>query len=98
MTKKWRWFLGLLGGMCLVLVFVTGCATTPEVEKNNMDVVQRVFHEAWNQKKLDVIDEIQIVEKQMKETRPDFSYRFSLSPFSEYDRRQMAEVKGGASP
>jgi biopolymer transport protein ExbD len=49
-------------------------------------------------KMVDVIDEIQVVEKQLKETRPDFSYRFSLSPFSEFDRRQMAEVKGGASP
>ena len=49
-------------------------------------------------KMVDVIDEIQIVERQIKETRPDFSYRFSLSPFSEYDRRQMAEVRGGASP
>ena len=49
-------------------------------------------------KMVDVIDEIQIVERQIKEVRPDFSYRFSLSPFSEYDRRQMAEVRGGASP
>lgn len=49
-------------------------------------------------KMVDVIDEIQIVEKQLKETRPEFSYRFSLSPFSEYDKRQMALVKGGASP
>ena len=48
----------VLGGICLVLVFMTGCATTPAVEKNNMDVVQRIFHEAWNQKKLDVIDEV----------------------------------------
>ncbi len=47
---------------------------------------------------VDVIDEIQIVEKQMKEARPNFSYRFSLSPFSEFDRRQMAGVRGGASP
>lgn len=49
-------------------------------------------------KMVDVIDEIQIVEKKIKETRPDFSYRFSLSPFSDFDKRQMAEVKGGASP
>jgi biopolymer transport protein ExbD len=49
-------------------------------------------------KMVDVIDEIQIVEKQIKESKPDFSYRFSLSPFSEYDKRRMAEVTGGASP
>jgi biopolymer transport protein ExbD len=49
-------------------------------------------------KMVDVIDEIQVVEKQIKESRPNFSYRFSLSPFSEFDRRQMAEVTGGASP
>jgi biopolymer transport protein ExbD len=47
---------------------------------------------------VDVIDEIQIVEKQIKEKNPNFSYRFSLSPFSEFDKRQMAEVKGGATP
>ena len=49
-------------------------------------------------KMVDVIDEIQIVEKQIKERRSNFSYRFSLSPFSEFDKRQMAEVRGGASP
>jgi len=46
---------------------------------------------------VDVIDEIQIVEKQIKEKNPNFSYRFSLSPFSEFDKRQMAEVKGGVT-
>jgi biopolymer transport protein ExbD len=58
----------------------------------------KIEKEARYFKMVDVIDEIQIVEKQIKETRPNFSYRFSLSPFSEYDKRQMAEVRGGASP
>ncbi|MCK4224076.1 MAG: biopolymer transporter ExbD [candidate division Zixibacteria bacterium] len=31
-------------------------------------------------KMVDIIDEIQIVEKQIKKTNPNFSYRFSLSP------------------
>jgi biopolymer transport protein ExbD len=47
---------------------------------------------------VDVIDEIQLVEKQLKETNPNFSYRFSLSPFSEYDKRVMAGIVGGAAP
>jgi biopolymer transport protein ExbD len=42
-------------------------------------------------KMVDVIDEIQIVERHFKETDPNFSYRFSLTPFSEYDKRVMAE-------
>jgi biopolymer transport protein ExbD len=58
----------------------------------------KIEKEARYFKMVDVIDEIQIVERQIKEQRPNFSYRFSLSPFSEYDRRQMAEVRGGASP
>ena len=47
---------------------------------------------------VDVIDDIQLVEKQLKEKNPNFSYRFSLSPFSEFDKRQMQEVKGGVTP
>jgi biopolymer transport protein ExbD len=49
-------------------------------------------------KMVDVIDDIQLVEKQIKDKKKDFSYRFSLSPFSEFDKRQMATVKGGATP
>lgn len=47
---------------------------------------------------VDVIDEIQIVERQLKEINPNFSYRFSLSPFSEYDKRVMAGTVGGVAP
>ena len=50
--------LGVLGSIGLVLLFMTGCATMSEVEKNNIDVVRREYDEAWNQKNLDVIDEI----------------------------------------
>jgi len=46
---------------------------------------------------VDVIDDIQLVEKQLKEKNPNFSYRFSLSPFSEFDKRQMQEVRGGVT-
>jgi len=72
------------------------------VERNNSQpklvTLVKIDKDARYFKMVDVIDEIQIVERQIKEARPDFSYRFSLSPFSEYDRRQMAEVRGGASP
>ena len=43
---------GLYGLLITALAF---CATTPEVEKDNRTVVLRVFNEAWNQQKLDVI-------------------------------------------
>ncbi len=42
---------------------------------------------------VDVIDEIQIVERIFKERDPGFSYRFSIAPFSEYDRVEMEKVK-----
>ncbi len=72
------------------------------LERNNKQpklvTLVKIDKDARYFKMVDVIDEIQIVEKQIKENRPNFSYRFSLSPFSEFDRRQMAGVKGGASP
>jgi len=55
----------------------------------------KIQKEAKYFKMVDVIDEIQIVERQIKERDPKFSYRFSLSPFSEYDRKVMAGMKGG---
>jgi biopolymer transport protein ExbD len=58
----------------------------------------KIQKEAKYFKMVDVIDEIQLVERQLKETNPNFSYRFSLSPFSEYDKRVMSGLKGGAAP
>jgi biopolymer transport protein ExbD len=58
----------------------------------------KIQKEAKYFRMVDVIDEIQLVEKQLKETNPNFSYRFSLSPFSEYDIRVMAGVRGGVAP
>jgi biopolymer transport protein ExbD len=58
----------------------------------------KIQKEAKYFKMVDVIDEIQLVEKQLKEINPNFSYRFSLSPFSEYDKRVMAGTGGGAAP
>lgn len=48
-------------------------------------------------KMVDVIDDIQVVERLFKAANPKFSYRFSIAPFSEYDRREMERAKGGAS-
>jgi len=47
-------------------------------------------------KMVDVIDDIQVVERLFKAVNPKFSYRFSIAPFSEYDRREMERAKGGA--
>lgn len=58
----------------------------------------KIQKEAKYFRMVDVIDEIQIVERQLKETNPNFSYRFSLSPFSEYDKRVMTGITGGAAP
>lgn len=71
-----------------------------ERNKNQPKLVTlvKIQKEAKYFRMVDVIDEIQIVEKQIKEVNPDFSYRFSLSPFSEYDKRVMAGIVGGAAP
>lgn len=44
-------------------------------------------------KMVDVIDEIQVVERLFKAKDPQFSYRFSIAPFSEYDRVEMEKIK-----
>ena len=58
----------------------------------------KIQKEAKYFKMVDVIDEIQLVERQLKEVNPNFSYRFSLSPFSEYDKRVMGGAEGGVAP
>ena len=66
--------------------------------ENPYDTTFGIEKEAKYFKMVDVIDEIQLVEKQLKEVNPNFSYRFSLSPFSEYDKRVMGGTGGGAAP
>jgi biopolymer transport protein ExbD len=67
-------------------------------EQPKLVTLVKIQKEAKYFRMVDVIDEIQLVEKQIKEKNPNFSYRFSLSPFSEYDKRVMAGIKGGETP
>lgn len=67
-------------------------------KQSKLVTLVKIQKEAKYFKMVDVIDEIQLVEKQLKEVNPNFSYRFSLSPFSEYDKRVMANAGGGAAP
>jgi biopolymer transport protein ExbD len=67
-------------------------------KQSRLVTLVKIQKEAKYFRMVDVIDEIQLVEKQLKETNPNFSYRFSLSPFSEYDKRVMAGIVGGAAP
>jgi len=67
-------------------------------KQSKLVTLVKIQKEAKYFKMVDVIDEIQLVEKQLKEINPNFSYRFSLSPFSEYDKRVMAKAGGGAAP
>ena len=53
----------------------------------------KIDKKAKYSKMVDVIDEIQIVERHFKEDDSTFSYRFSITPFSEYDRIEMEKVK-----
>ena len=49
---------------------------------------------------VDIIDEIQVVEKYFKENvNADFSYRFSMTPLSDRDVERLEKIKkemGGA--
>lgn len=67
-------------------------------KQSKLVTLVKIQKEAKYFKMVDVIDEIQLVERQLKEINPNFSYRFSLSPFSEYDKRVMANAVGGAAP
>jgi biopolymer transport protein ExbD len=67
-------------------------------EQPKLVTLVKIQKEAKYFRMVDVIDEIQLVERQLKEINPNFSYRFSLSPFSEYDKRVMAGTVGGAAP
>ncbi len=49
-------------------------------------------------KMIDIVDEIQLVEKQMKEKNPNFSYRFSFALFTDEDQGLITgklQPKGG---
>ena len=72
-----------------------GLLREQNIKQPKLVTLVKVDKDAKYFRMVDVIDEIQIVEKQIKEKNPNFSYRFSLSPFSEFDKRQMTEVKGG---
>ncbi len=74
-----------------------GLLLEENVKQPKLVTLVKVDKDAKYFRMVDVIDDIQLVEKQLKEKNPNFSYRFSLSPFSEFDRRQMQEVKGGVS-
>lgn len=64
-------------------------------EQPKLVTVVVISKDAHFTKMVDVIDEIQIVERHFKETNPKFSYRFSLRPFSEYEKRIIDELKRG---
>jgi biopolymer transport protein ExbD len=47
---------------------------------------------------VNIIDEIQMVERYFKQADSTYSYRFSLAPFSEFDVQEMQRAKGGGTP
>lgn len=62
-------------------------------EQPKLVTLIKIAKDARFTRMVDVIDEIQIVERHFKVANRNFSYRFSLTPFSEYDKRVMAEHK-----
>ena len=63
------------------------------VEIPKMVTFVKIDKKAKYSNMVDVIDDIQLVEKRFKEKDPTFSYRFSIAPFSEYDRIEMEKIK-----
>jgi biopolymer transport protein ExbD len=70
-------------------------------EQPKLVTVVGIAREARFTRMVDVIDEVQIVERHFKETDPNFSYRFSLTSLSEFHKRELSEARkligGGGS-
>ena len=70
-------------------------------EQKKVVTVVAIARAARFTRMVDVIDEIQIVERHFKEIDRKFSYRFSLTPLSEFHKRELSEARkhigGGGS-
>jgi len=57
----------------------------------------KIEKEAKYNTMVNIIDEIQVVERYFKQADFTYSYRFSLAPFSEFDVQEMLRAKGGGT-
>jgi biopolymer transport protein ExbD len=45
-------------------------------------------------KMVDIIDEIEFIENSFKQSKPDFSYRFSMAPWTNGDQKAIERIRG----
>jgi hypothetical protein len=67
-------------------------------EKPKLVTLIKISKDAKYYKMIDIVDDIQLVEKQMKEKNPNFSYRFSFAPYTDEDQGLITgklQPKGG---
>jgi biopolymer transport protein ExbD len=68
-------------------------------EKPKLVTLIKIHKDAKYSKMVDIIDEIQLIERQIKERNEGFSYRFSLAPFTDEDEGLITgklKPKGGS--
>jgi len=68
------------------------------LEKPKLVTLIKIHKDAKYYKMVDIIDEIQLIERQIKEKNDKFSYRFSLTPFTDEDEGLITgkiQPKGG---
>lgn len=67
-------------------------------EVADMVTVIKIHKEAHYSRMVDLLDRIEIVEYRVKQVAPDFSYRFSMAPWTRLDTKMIAEATGEDSP
>lgn len=68
-------------------------------EKPKLVTLIKIHKDAKYSKMVDIIDEVQLIERQIKESNEKFSYRFSFAPFTDEDEGLITgklKPKGGS--
>lgn len=68
-------------------------------EKPKLVTLIKIHKDAKYSKMVDIIDEVQLIERQIKEKNEGFSYRFSFAPFTDEDEGLITgklKPKGGS--
>jgi biopolymer transport protein ExbD len=63
-------------------------------EVADLITVIKIHKEAHYSRMVDLLDRIEIVEYRVKQVAPDFSYRFSMAPWTRLDTKLIAEATG----
>jgi len=67
-------------------------------EKSKLVTFIKIHKDAKYAIMVELIDEMQVVEKLLQQRNPEFSYRFAVAPLSEQDIKDLAAVKTVPKP